>query len=171
MSNLVEQDVVARKIFVIRGKKVMLDKDLAELYGVETKVLLQAVRRNKERFPADFMYLLNSQEVAILRSQFVTSRWGGLRYLPYAFTELGVAMLSSVLRSEKAIKINMAIMRAFVRLREILAENKELAHQVKEHGKILKQHGQHITAIYQVIDELVAPPEEKPKRKIGFHQD
>jgi len=155
MGELISQEVVVRKIFVIRGRKVMMDKDLAELYGVETKVLLQAVKRNRERFPSDFMYLLTKDEVAILRSQIVTSRWGGLRYLPYAFTEQGIAMLSSVLRSKKAIEVNIAIMRAFVKLREFLASNKELAHQVKEHGKIL--------------NELMAPPEIKPKKKIGFH--
>lgn len=169
MGKPVKQEVVRQKIFVIRGHKVMLSFHLAELYEVETKVLLQAVKRNMKRFPPDFMFLLTEQEVKILRSQFVTSRWGGMRYLPYAFTELGIAMLSSVLKSERAIQINMAIMRAFVKLRELLAEHKELAQQVNEHGKILNEHGRHITAIYQIIDQLMKPPKEKPKKKIGFH--
>jgi len=187
MGKLVEQDAVRQKIFIIRDKKVMLSMHLAELYGVEVRTLIQAVKRNIDRFPGDFMFQLTWDETRSLRSQFVTlngkeaknprsqfvilESGRNIKFLPYAFTELGVAMLSSVLRSEKAIKINMAIMRAFVRLREVLAENKELAHQVKEHGKILGEHGRHITAIYQLIDELMAPPEEKPKRKIGFHQD
>ncbi len=169
MSNLVEQDVVRQKIFIIRGKKVMFDKDLAQLYGVSTKRPNEQVKRNLKRFPADFMFLLTRQEVTNLRSQFATSRWGGRRYNFNAFTEQGVAMLSSVLNSDRAIRVNIIIMRVFVRLREMLAENKELAQQVKEHGKILGEHGRHITTIYQLIDELMAPPEEKPKKKIGFH--
>ena len=107
---------IENKIFQIRGKKVMLDEDLAELYNVPTKVLMQAVKRNIRRFPSDFMLLLTRQEVTILRSQFVTSRWGGRRYLPYAFTQEGVSMLSSILNSERAIMVNMQIMRAFVSL-------------------------------------------------------
>ena len=186
MGKLVKQDVVRQKIFIIRDKKVVLSVHLAKLYGVEAKVLMQAVKRNRERFPEDFMFQLTREEAISLRSQIVTlngqeleisgsqnvtlKRGKHIKFLPYAFTELGVAMLSSVLRSEKAIKINMAIMRAFVKLREILAENKELAQKVKEHGRILGEHGQHITAIYQLIDELMAPPEEKHKKKIGFHQ-
>jgi len=105
-------EVVATKILLVRGKKVMLDRDLAEMYGVETKVLLQSVKRNAKRFPEDFMYQLTRQEVVILRSQNVTSRWGGRRYLPFVFTEQGVAMLSTVLNSERAIQVNIAIMRA-----------------------------------------------------------
>lgn len=163
MGNLVENDVVRQRIFIIRGHKVMLSTHLAERYGVEPKVLVQAVKRNIERFPSDFMFLLTRQEVTILKSQFVTSRWGGMRRQnPYAFTEQGIAMLSSVLRSKKAIQINIAIMRAFVKLREFLADNKELARKVEEHSR-------HISYIYKLIDELRKAPEEKPKRKIGFH--
>lgn len=170
MDNLVVQDAVRQKIFVIRGKKVILSTHLAELYGVEVRALIQAVKRNIERFPSDFMFLPTDQEVTILKSQIVISSWGGARREnPHAFTEQGIAMLSSVLRSKKAIHVNIAIMRAFVKLREFLAEHKELAQQVKEHGKILGEHGRHITAIYQLIDELMEPPKEKPKRKVGFH--
>ncbi|MFA6355558.1 MAG: ORF6N domain-containing protein [Candidatus Omnitrophota bacterium] len=172
MGKLVKQEIVRQKIFVIRDKKVMLSVHLAELYGVEVRALVQAVKRNIERFPSDFMFLLTDQEVTILKSQIVISSWGGVRREnPYAFTEQGIAMLSSVLRSKKAIQMNIAIMRAFVRLRELLIEHKELVQEVKEHGKILGEHGRHITAIYQLIDELMAPPEEKPKRKIGFLVD
>ncbi|MDP3786087.1 MAG: ORF6N domain-containing protein [Candidatus Omnitrophota bacterium] len=183
MGKLVKQEVVRQKIFVIRGKKVMLSVHLALLYGVEVRTLIQAVKRNIERLPSDFMFqltwqeteslrsqivTLNGKEAKIPRSQFVILESGkNIKYLPYAFTEQGIAMLSSVLRSKKAIQVNIAIMRAFVKLREILSEHKELAQQVKEHGKILGEHGRHITAIYQVIDELMAP-REKPKRKIGF---
>jgi predicted RNA-binding protein YlqC (UPF0109 family) len=187
MGKLVKQDVVQQKIFLVRDKKVMFSVHLAKLYGVEAKVLMQAVKRNIKRFPEDFMFQLTWEEAISLRSQIVTlniqelensrshivtlKRGKHIKYLPYAFTELGVAMLSSVLKSERAIQINMAIMRAFVRIREMFAENNELAQEVKEHGKILGEHGRHITAIYQLIDELMAPPEEKPKRKIGFLVD
>ena len=118
-------------IYLIRKQKVMLDKDLAALYGVETKVLIQAVKRNIERFPSDFMYQLTDKEFAILRSQIVTSRWGGRRYKPYVFTEQGVAMLSSVLRSKRALAVNIAIMRTFVKLREILGSNDLLRRKIE----------------------------------------
>jgi len=128
----ISAEVVATKILLVRGRKVMLDRDLAEMYGVKTKVLLQSVKRNAKRFPEDFMYQLIKQEVAILRSQNVTSRWGGRRYLPYVFTEQGVAMLSTVLNSERAIQVNIAIMRAFVKLREVLLTHKDLAQKLEE---------------------------------------
>ena len=148
----------------------MLDRDLAELYGVRPIALRQQVKRNIERFPEDFMFQVTKEEADFLVSQnVIPSRKSLGGYLPYAFTEQGIAMLSSVLRSKKAIQVNIAIMRAFVKLRELLAEHKELAQQVKEHGKILNEHGRHITTIYQLIDELMAPSEEKPKKKIGFH--
>jgi len=170
MGKLVKPEIVRRKIFVIKGKNVMLDRDLAELYGVRPIALRQQVKRNIERFPEDFMFQVTKEEADFLVSQnVIPSRKSLGGYLPYAFTEQGIAMLSSVLRSKKAIQVNIAIMRAFVKLRELLAEHKELAQQVKEHGKILGEHGRHITTIYQLIDELMAPPEEKPKRKIGFH--
>jgi DNA-binding PadR family transcriptional regulator len=150
----------------------MLDADLAVLYGVPTKVLLQAVRRNAERFPADFMFQLSDQELRDLRSQFVTSSWGGRRTAPYVFTEQGVAMLSSILRTPRAIAVNIEIMRAFVRLREVLATNKELAKRFAAlEARIerrLADQDQVIVEILQAIRELMNPPAGAPKRKIGF---
>jgi len=147
-------------ICAIRGRNVMLDSDLAGLYGVQTKVLLQAVKRNIERFPPDFMFQLSAGEFEILRSQFVTSRWGGRRYAPYAFTEQGVAMLSSVLRSKRAIEINIAIMRVFVRLREVLVDNAALR-------KTLEEHDEKIKYIFNVLGQMLREDEE-PKKRIGY---
>jgi len=129
---LIPAGVIEHRIYLLRNHKVMLDRDLAHLYGVDTRILNQAVKRNRERFPEDFMFQLSSKETRNLRSQIVTSRWGGRRYLPYAFTEQGVAMLSSVLKSKRAIQVNIAIMRTFVRLRQILATHKELARKLEE---------------------------------------
>jgi len=149
----------------------MLDADLAALYGVETKILLQAVKRNLERFPKDFMFQLTNQELRILRSQFVTSSWGGRRYAPYAFTEQGVAMLSSVLNSPRAIAVNIEIMRAFVRLRGMIATNKELAKRLNELESRIENklaiHDQAIADILDAIRALMSPPEPK-RRPIGF---
>ncbi len=132
-ADIVPIERIAQTIILVRGEKVMLDADLAALYGVATRVLVQAVKRNVERFPADFMFQLNPEEFAHLRSQIVTSSvWGGRRYPPYAFTEQGVAMLSSVLRSNRAVRVNIEIMRAFVQLRRILATHAELAHKLEE---------------------------------------
>ena len=156
-------------IYLIRGQKVMLDKDLARLYSVETKVLLQAVKRNLERFPEDFMFQLEWDEAKCLRSQIVTLKQGQhLKYRPYAFTEQGIAMLSSVLRSKQAILVNVAIMRAFVKLRGFLAANRELSVKLGELERKLSKHDQEIQNIFHVIRELMTPP-EKPKRRIGFH--
>ena len=134
MEAIIPIEVIEKKIFLIRSNKVMLDSDLAELYCTTTKVLIQAVKRNIRRFPPDFMFQLNNQEVAGLRSQFVTSKIGrgGRRYLPYAFTEQGVAMLSSVLYSDRAVDVNLQIMRAFVKLREMIASHKDLAKRLDE---------------------------------------
>jgi hypothetical protein len=163
---------IAGTILVARGCRVMLDADLASLYGVPTKALLQAVRRNAERFPKDFMFELSNQELRDLRSQFVTASWGGRRTTPCVFTEQGVAMLSSVLRSPRAIAVNIEIMRAFVRLREVLATNKELARQFAAlEGRIEKRladQDQVIVEILQAIRQLMKPPATAPKRKIGF---
>ena len=160
---------IAVRILHIRGHRVMLDADLAGLYAVETKVLLQAVKRNLERFPEDFMFQLTDQEFARLRSQIVTSNSGrgGRRYQPYAFTEQGVAMLSSVLRSPRAIAVNIEIMRAFVRLREMIATNKELAKKFEELERRIDTHDQAIAGILQAIRQLMSPHEPK-KRPIGF---
>ena len=135
----------------IRGERVMLDVDLAELYGVENKVLLQAVRRNLERFPSDFMFQLTKQEFNDLRSQFVTSRWGGRRYSPYAFSEHGVAMLSSVLRSPQAIAVNIEVVRAFVRMRKFSFANEELARKIDELDRRVSKHDNSIAEIIEVI--------------------
>ena len=142
----------------------MLDSDLADLYGDETRVLVQAVRRNGDRFPPDFMFQISQEEFESLRSQFVISSWGGRRYPPYAFTELGVAMLSSVLRSKAAIQANVAIMRTFVRMREVLATHRDLARKVA-------QHDQQIATLFSAVEKLLALPEPQ-KNPIGFvHQD
>ncbi|MSR78153.1 MAG: ORF6N domain-containing protein [Candidatus Omnitrophica bacterium] len=164
-------DVIHEKIYRLRGYRVMLSPDLAELYGVQAKVLVQAVKRNQGRFPADFMFQLSWDETEILRSQIVTLKQGHhIKYRPYAFTEQGVAMLSSVLRSQRAVRVNIAIMRAFVQLREIFSTHKELAYKLQElEGKIDKHDGE-IQAIFKAIQDLMTPP-EKPKRRIGFHTE
>ena len=159
---------IERAILILRGHKVLLDADLAALYEVPTKVLLQAVKRNLERFPEDFMFEKDKQELAILRSQIVTSTWGGRRTAPYAFTEQGVAMLSSVLKSPRAIAVNIEIMRAFVRLRALIASNKELAAKLDQLEKKLTTHDQAITEIMNAIRQLMSPPEPTKKRPIGF---
>jgi len=162
-------ELVAAKILLVRGRKVMLDRDLAEMYGVKTKVLLQSVKRNAKRFPDDFMYQLTEQEVAILRSQIVTSRWGGRRYLPYVFTEQGVAMLSTVLNSERAIQVNIAIMRAFVKLRELLLTHKDLAQKLEELERKYQLHETDIQVIFEAIKKLLEPPPEPPKPRFGLN--
>lgn len=165
---LVPVESIAQSILLLRGQKVLLDADLAELYGVETKVLLQAVKRNRERFPEDFMFQLTANEFGNLRSQFVTSSWGGRRYAPYVFTEQGVAMLSSVLKSPRAIAVNIEVMRAFVRLREMLSSNKELAAKLNELEHKLESHDQAIAGILNAIRELMKPPQPAKKQPIGF---
>lgn len=167
---MVPLETIERCIFLIRDHRVMLDSDLAKLYAVPTKVLTQAVKRNRKRFPGDFMFQLTKKETAILRSQFVTSNRGrgGRRYLPYAFTEQGVAMLSSVLRSETAIQVNIAIMRTFVKLRETLSTHKALAKKVVELDRRLGGHDKDIQIIFQAIYELMNPP---TTYAIGFHGD
>jgi phage regulator Rha-like protein len=167
---LVPVEHIADSILVLRGHRVLLDSDLAALYDVQTKVLLQAVQRNRRHFPEDFMLQLTAQEWAALRSQFVTLKRGRghhRKYLPYAFTEQGVAMLSSVLKSERAITVNIEIMRAFVRMRELLASNKELAQKLAELERKLASHDQAIVGILKAIRELMNPPVPK-KRPIGF---
>lgn len=172
---LVSGEQIAQSILVFRGHKVLLDEDLATLYAVATKVFLQAVKRNLRRFPADFMFQLNAAEWTVLRSQNVTSTSrGGRRYAPYVFTEQGVAMLSSILSSERAIAINIEIMRAFVKLRELLSSNRELARRFEQLearlDKKLTEHDQAIAAILSAIRELMNPPAPK-RRGIGFTAD
>jgi phage regulator Rha-like protein len=170
MKHLIPIEAVEQKIFMIRGHKVMLSTHLAELYGVEVKVLVQTVKRNIDRFPEDFMFQLKDEEYEILKSQFVTSRWGGIRRAnPYAFTEQGVAMLSGILNSKRAIQVNITIMRAFVKLKQILSTHKELTHKLNELERKLEKHDADIQAIFEVIKQLMAPP-EKPRRLIGFHK-
>lgn len=169
---------IERSILVLRGHKVLLDADLAALYGVETRMLVQAVKRNPGRFPEDFMFRLDTEERELLRSQSVISKTpgrGGRRYAPYVFTEQGVAMLSSVLNSPRAIAVNIAIMRAFVRLREMITNNKELAKRLDElEARIdrkLSIHDQAIAGILDAIRALMTPAEPAKKRRIGFVQN
>lgn len=161
---------VERLIIVVRGHRVMLDGDLAVLYCVETKVLNQAVRRNPERFPPDFMFPLELREVGNLKSQVVTSRsWGGVRKPQLAFTEQGIAMLSSVLRSPRAVKVNIEIMRAFVRLRQMLLENADLARKL---AALEKKYDGQFRVVFEAIRELMEPASEpEPGRRIGFGHD
>ena len=157
---------VERRILLIRGLRVMVSTDLAELYEVAPRILIQAVKRNYQRFPADFMFQLTREEYTNLKSQFVTSSWGGARRAtPYAFTEQGVAMLSSVLRSERAVQVNIAIMRAFVKLREMLASNRDLARRLDE---MENKYDAQFKVVFDAIRELMKPP-EKPRRRIGFN--
>jgi ORF6N domain len=162
-------DIVTGKILMIRGRRVMLDRDLAKLYGVATKVLLQSVKRNRRRFPVDFMFMLTAQEFANLRSQFVTSSWGGRRYSPYAFTEQGVAMLSSVLNSERAIQVNIAIMRVFVKLAQTISSHKELAEKLEELERKYQLHESDIQVIFEAIKKLLEPPDELSKPRFGLN--
>lgn len=169
MKDLIPQEIIENKIYLIRGQKVMLSMDLARLYGVPTMRLNEQVKRNIKRFPNDFMFQLSNAEHKILKSQFAISRWGGARRAnPYAFTEQGVAMLSSVLNSERAIQVNIAIMRAFVKLKTILSTHKELAYKLNELERKIEKHDEDICAIFEAIRQLMAPPHEKPKRRIGF---
>jgi len=168
-------EVVVSRILLLRDQKTLLDADLAALYGVETRVLVQAVKRNLERFPEDFMFQLTTQEFNHLISQSVISSygtqpahaWGGRRTPPYAFIEQGVAMLSSVLNSSRAISVNIEIMRAFVKLREMLASNKDLAAKLNAMEHKLETHDQAIAGVLNAIREMMRPPEIK-KRPIGF---
>lgn len=172
MDAIVPLEVVKSRIYLIRGQKVLLDSDLAELYGVETKRLNEQVRRNLSRFPGDFMFQLSDQEVAGLRSQIATSSLGhgGRRYLPKAFTEQGIAMLSSVLNTERAVQVNIAIMRAFVQMRELAGSNRELARKLDELEKKHAQHDRQFVVVFDAIRQLMTPV-EKQGRKIGFGQD
>ncbi len=157
---------ILKSILVLRGEKVILDADLAGLYGVETKVLLQAVRRNIERFPDDFMFQLSLEEWSHLRSQIVTSSsWGGRRTVPFAFTEQGVAMLSSVLRSGRAIQVNIEIMRAFVQLKRMLATHADLAWKIES---LERKYDAQFRSVFDAIRELMTPQENPKKQPIGF---
>lgn len=164
MKELITYREIVSRIYLFRGKKVMLDRDLALLYEVPTKVLNQAVKRNLSRFPADFMFQIDSKEFEILKSQFVTSSWGGVRKRPYVFTEQGVAMLSGILKSEKAIQVNISIMRAFVKMRELIEENAELK---KKLYKLEKQYDKQFKIVFEAIRSILSI-ESKPKNPLGF---
>ena len=168
--------IIEQSIFEIRGQKVMFDFDLAGLYGIETKMLKRAVRRNINRFPKDFMFILTKKEWENLRYQFGTSNWGGIRYLPYAFTEHGVTMLASILNSARAIKMNIAIVRAFIALKQIALQHKDLAERLEElrnelHERI-GEHDTQLAAIYDAIenllDEKVKKKDWEERERIGF---
>ena len=164
MTTTIPMERITSKIYLIRGQKVMLDRSLAELYGVKTKVLKQAVKRNIGRFPEDFMFELTKHEFDNLRSQIVTSSWGGTRYSPMVFTEQGVAMLSSVLNSDTAIKVNIQIVRAFTQLRQMLSTHKDLKKKIET---MEKKYDQQFQIVFEAIKQLLEA-DAKPRKKIGF---
>lgn len=164
-------EIIERKIYLVRGIKIMLDSDLAFLYGVQTKVLIQAIKRNKDRFPADFMFQMSKKEFENWRSQIVTSNPGakmGLRRPPYVFTEHGISMLSSVLNSKRAIHVNILIIRAFIKLRELLATHKDLILEIEKIKKEQKGQSQKILSIISVINQMLNPPVDENKEPMGF---
>ncbi|MBP2284161.1 hypothetical protein H4V97_002479 [Flavobacterium sp. CG_23.5] len=174
MSNqiTIPDEIISSKIYLIRNQKVMLDKDLAELYAVETKQLKRQVRRNIERFPDDFMFELNQQEFENLRSQFGTSSWGGTRYTPLAFTEQGVAMLSSVLNSATSIKVNIQVIRVFTKIREMLTDTLGMKLEIEEIKKKLTNNSKNIELVFNYLDELIDKKENtEPRKKIGYKND
>ncbi len=170
MKELIPVEIIEKKIYLIRGHKVMLDRDLAELYEVETRVLNQAVRRNIERFPEDFMFSLTRDEIMNLSQIVISSR---IKHAPnvFVFTEQGVAMLSGVLNSGRAIQVNIAIMRTFVKLREMLSANKELAHKLTLIENRIEKHDGEIKVIFNAIRQLMVPPETPKKKPIGFRRE
>lgn len=167
MHNALELETILNKIHIIRSKKVILDRDIANLYQVETKALNQAIRRNINRFPEDFMFQLTQEEFANLRSQIVTANLMKVRYLPYAFTEQGIAMLSSVLNSEHAILVNIQIMRAFVELRKSILTNEKVLHEIDKLKRKVERHDEEIETIILTIEKMLTP-DVKPLKKIGF---
>ncbi len=169
MKSIAPDGIIEQKIFSIRGQRVMLSTHLAGLYGVEIRAFVQSVKRNIERFPEDFMFQLNKEEYQNLKSQFVISSWGGSRRaFPYAFTEQGVAMLSGVLRSKRATEVNIAIMRAFVKLRRILSSHKELAYKLKGLEERIVHHDQEIKSIFTAIRQLMHSPPRRERVIKGF---
>ncbi|HVA99515.1 MAG TPA: ORF6N domain-containing protein [Bacteroidia bacterium] len=166
---MIADEVVMSKIYFIRGQKVMLDSDLAELYGVETRRLNEQVKRNSERFPTDFMITLNEKEFENLKSQNATSSWGGKRKLPNAFTEHGVLMLSSVLNSSQAIQVNIQIMRIFTRIRQMFSDNTELRLAIEKLERKTENHTKNIELVFHYLDELLEKKEHpKPRKQIGY---
>ena len=178
MTEIVTQETIETKIWTIRGVRVILDRDLAVLYNVETRTLNQAVRRNISRFPADFMFQITPEEFAILKSQFVTSSWGGVRKLPLAFTDYGIAMLSGLLNSETAIKTNIQIMRAFTRLRQVIADNTDIRRAIQNIEKRLNVHDREIQIAFAALKNVLNPPNLLGKKeyspvgkKMGFGKE
>ncbi len=172
-SLMITDELVVNKIYIIRGQKVMLDRDLAELYGVETKVFNQAVKRNEQRFPSDFMFQLTRDEWNSLRSQIVTLEIGPgkhSKYLPHVFTEQGVAMLSSILNSETAIQVNIQIIRVFTKMKQVLLDHKDILLQLEKIEHKLIQHDDDIALIFQYLKQLLNPP-EKERPKVGFRRN
>ncbi len=168
----IPEEIIANKIFLVRDKKVMLDSDLAELYQVETKRLNEQVKRNTGRFPEDFMFQLTKEEWADLKSQNATSSWGGRRNEPYVFTEHGVLMLSSVLNSERAIAVNIKIMRVYTKIKEMLLTHKDLLLKMEEIEKKLSSHNKNIELVFNYLDELIDKKNnEKPRKQIGYKAD
>lgn len=165
--SVVPEQIIMQKIFFVRGQNVMLDSDLAELYEVTTSVLNQAVNRNLKRFPNDFMFQLDEQEWANLKSQIVISSWGGRRKIPYVFTEQGVAMLSGVLNSDRAIAVNIQIMRMFIRIRQILMDNSDLRLEVNKIKRALDNQSKNMEIVFQYLDELIEKKHE-PRKQIGY---
>ncbi|VAX36808.1 FIG00898051: hypothetical protein [hydrothermal vent metagenome] len=163
-TDIIAPEMIENKILLIKGQKVMLDRNLAELYGVETKQLTRQVRRNIDRFPSDFLLTLTQKEVTILKCQIGTSSWGGIRKLPFAFTEHGILMLSSVLNSKRAIQVNIQIMRTFTKLREMLSTHKDLKRKIES---MEKKYDHQFQIVFETIKKLIDPP-EKPKGRIGF---
>lgn len=167
---IVPDELIMNNIYLIRGQKVMIDHDLAKLYQVEKKRLNEQVSRNKERFPGDFMFQLNKEEFQNLKSQIATSSWGGLRKLPFAFTEQGVAMLSGILNSQTAIRVNIQIIRVFTKMRELLMANKDILLQLEKVEKKLTKHDDEIILIFQYLKKLLKPP-QTPRERIGFRKE
>jgi len=166
---IIPEEIIVNKIYLVRGIKVMLDSDLAELYGVETKQLKRQVRRNIARFPEDFMFELNEKELQNLRSQIDTSSWGGTRYEPMAFTEQGVSMLSSVLNSQRAIEVNIRIIRIFTKLREMLLTHKDILLKLEQIERKVIDHDGDVQVIFKALKQLLNPP-AAPRKRIGFKE-
>ncbi len=165
---LIPAEVIENKIYIIRGQKVMLDSDLARLYQVETKGLVQAVKRNRARFPNDFMFQVSQKEAELMRSQIVTASKRNTRYTPYVFTEHGVTMLASILKSKRAVETSILIVRAFIKLREMLQSHKDVLQEIEKIKRDQRKHGEKISAIMQVINKLLAPDPVSKKEQIGF---
>ena len=164
----INESGIVNKIVILRGQKVMVDKDLAQMYNVEVKRLNEAVKRNSARFPEDFMFQINDEEWLNLKSHFATSSWGGTRKLPYAFTEQGVAMLSSVLGSETAIQVNIQIIRVFIKMKQLLLDNKDLFLKIERIERKLTDHDKDIQNIFTVLKKLLQPAEPVKRNPVGF---